>query len=144
MSQIKIYGIEQKLKPIRNKLSDTIHQCVVKCLKYPKNKRAHRFIYLDEDDFFMPDGRSPQYTIIELMMISGRKKETKKNLIQTLFSQIEKELSISPVDIEICIVESPAENWGFRGKTGDEVDINYKIDVWFIYKIWLLLLNQMN
>ncbi len=30
---------------------------------------------------------------------------------------------------EICLTESPAHNWGFRGKHGDEVKLNYQIDI---------------
>jgi hypothetical protein len=33
------------------------------------------------------------------------------------------------VDVEITVNEAPASNWGFRGMTGDEADLNYKIDV---------------
>lgn len=50
-------------------------------------------------------------------------------LIKTLFEQIEKQLGISPVDIEITIKEQPAHCWGFRGITGDEAKLNYKINV---------------
>ena len=55
MAQIKIYGIKEKLIPVRERLSEIIH--------------------------------------------------------------------------EICIQESPACNWGFRGMHGDEVKLNYKINV---------------
>ncbi|WP_266363136.1 tautomerase family protein [Tellurirhabdus rosea] len=129
MSQVKIYGIEDQLRPIRNRLSDVIHSCVVDALQFPADKRAHRFFYLHPDDFFMPEGRSSQYLIIELLMIEGRTVETRKNLIRLLFERISQQLGLSVVDIEICILESPAHNWGFRGKTGDEAAISYKIDV---------------
>ena len=106
-----------------------IHQCVVEALQFPQNKRAHRFINLEKDDFYYPEGRTDAYIIIEFMMIEGRTVEAKKNLIKMLFEQISSQLGISVTDIEICIMESPAANWGFRGMTGDEVSLNYKIDV---------------
>jgi phenylpyruvate tautomerase PptA (4-oxalocrotonate tautomerase family) len=63
-------------------------------------------------------------------MMAGRQTETKKKLIKTLFREVERELSIAPVDIEIIIKEQPLHCWGFRGMTGDEAtDLNYKIDV---------------
>ena len=129
MSQVKIYGIREKLLPVRNTLSDIIHSCVVEALQFPANKRAHRFFYLDSDDFFMPEGRTSNYIIIEFLMIEGRTVETKKKLIRLLFDRISTQLAISTTDIEICILESPAYNWGFRGQPGDEAAINYKIDV---------------
>jgi len=129
MSQIKIYGLRSNLVDKKQRLSDTIHDCVVESLSFPRNKRAHRFINLEEDDFYYPEGRTDQYIIIEIMMISGRTIETKKNLIKMLFKEISERLGISKTDIEISIIESPASNWGFRGMTGDEVSLNYKIEV---------------
>ena len=76
-----------------------------------------------------PDDKSDKYTIIEIIMMEGRTPQTKKNLIKTLFEDIEKDLNISPHDIEICILESPASNWGFRGMTGDEIKLNYKVNI---------------
>lgn len=129
MSQVKIYGSKEPLRAIRNRLSDVIHECVVEVLQFPVNKRAHRFFYLEPDDFFMPEGRTEQYMIIELLMIEGRTVETKKTLINLLFERISEQIGLSVNDIEICILESPAHNWGFRGKTGDEVSLSYKIEV---------------
>jgi phenylpyruvate tautomerase PptA (4-oxalocrotonate tautomerase family) len=129
MSQIKIYGLRTHLQPIRDRLSDTIHACVVEALAFPADKRAHRFFHLDAEDFFMPSGRTDRYTIIEFSMIEGRTIETKKKLINLLFEKIESEIGITPNDIEIAITETPACNWGFRGKPGDEHSLNYKINV---------------
>lgn len=129
MSQVKIYGIRERLVPIREKLSDTIHACVMEALLFPKDKRAHRFFPLDKADFFYPEGRSDAYTIIEITMIEGRSVEARKKLIRLLFDKAQAEVGIAPVDLEICIQESPAHNWGFRGQHGDEIALNYKIQV---------------
>ena len=129
MSQIKVYGLKKNLKNIKSQLSDIIHNCVVEALNFPKNKRAHRFINLEKEDFYYPEGRTDEYIIIEIMMIAGRTVTTKKNLIKMLFKEIHEQLHISTTDIEIVILESPASNWGFRGMTGDEVSLNYKIEV---------------
>lgn len=129
MAQIKIYGRKKALKNIKSRLSDTIHDVIVDVLKFPKDKRYHRFIALDDEDMIFPDDKSKSYMIIEIMMMSGRSQETKKQLIRTLFQEIEKELSISINDVEICIIESPACNWGFRGQCGDEIALNYKVEI---------------
>jgi 4-oxalocrotonate tautomerase family enzyme len=129
MAQIKVYGLDERLNPIKAALSDVIHACVVEALQFPENKRAHRFFPLERDNFYMPEGRTDQYIIIEFMMIEGRTKETKKHLIRLLFERIHAALGIPLQDIEISIVESAKANWGFRGKTGDEAELNYKIEV---------------
>ena len=129
MAQIKIYGQKAALKKIQTPLSDLIHESIVDILSFPKEKRFHRFIGLDKDDFIYPPDRSENYIIIEIMMMEGREVETKKRLIKRLFTTINHQLSISVNDIEITIIESPACNWGFRGKTGDEIQLNYQINV---------------
>lgn len=129
MAQIKIYGVKDCLNPIKARLSDVIHGCVVEALQYPVDKRAHRFFPLEKEDFYMPAGRTDAYTIIEICMMEGRTVETKKKLIKLLFERIHSELNISLQDIEICIQDAPKYQWGFRGKTGDEIELTYKIEV---------------
>ncbi len=126
---IRIYGIREQLNPIKQKLSDVINQCMVEALAFPANKRAHRFFPMQKEDFFYPEGRTDAYTVIEISMMEGRSVEARKNLIHLLFERIESEVGIKPVDVEITIFESPAGSWGFRGITGDEAKLNYKVDV---------------
>lgn len=77
----------------------------------------------------MPAGRSDAYIIIEITMIEGRSVEARKKLIRLLFDRIKAEIGIDHMDVEICIYESPACNWGFRGMHGDEIQLNYTINV---------------
>lgn len=127
---IVIYGIDEKLNPIKAELSAVIHACMTGVLGMPEDKRIQRFIPMKKEDFYYPGGRSDAYTVIEINMMEGRQVETKKALIKALFQSIESELSIAPVDVEITIKEQPPHCWGFRGITGDEVqDLNYKIQV---------------
>lgn len=129
MAQIKIYGVDEKLAPIQSSLSDVIHSCVMEILELPEEKRAHRFFHLPKGNFYMPGGRTEAYTIIEITMIEGRSVAAKKNLIRLLFDRIRDQIGITHLDLEICIYETPPENWGFRGMHGDEVKLDYKINV---------------
>jgi len=129
MAQVKIYGLRSNLKSIRDELSNVIHNTIVDVLSFPKEKKYHRFIYFEDDDMIFPENKSKQYTIIEIMMMDGRTTQTKKELIRALFKNIESKLNIKNSDIEICIIESPASNWGFRGLTGDEIKLNYKVNI---------------
>ena len=127
---IVIYGIKERLNPIKAKMSDVIHQVMQSVLGMPEDKRAHRFIPMDSTDFYYPGGRSDQYTVIEINMMQGRQQQTQKALIKALFEQFEQQLAINPVDVEIIIKEQPTHCWGFRGITGDEaIDLSYKIRV---------------
>lgn len=126
---IRIYGLKERLSNRTREVSNVINSVMVDVLKFPDNKRAHRFILLDKTEFFYPDGRSDDYISMEINMMAGREIETKKKLIKEMFKSFENHLGISPVDLEITITEQPPYQWGFRGMTGDEAKLNYKINV---------------
>ncbi len=129
MSQIKTYGVREHLDPVKARMSDVIHSCVVDALSFPQDKRAHRFFPLDREDFYYPAGRTERYTILEISMFEGRSVEAKKHLIRLLFERMQAELGLDPADLEITITETPKHNWGFRGQPGDEIGLNYKVEV---------------
>lgn len=129
MGQIKIYGVKDKLNPIKETLSTIIHSCMMEALAYPADKKFHRFFPMDKEDFYFPSERTEAYTIIEISMFEGRTMETKKHLLALLFEKINNQLSIAPQDIEITIFETPKHNWGIRGLPGDELALSYKVNV---------------
>jgi phenylpyruvate tautomerase PptA (4-oxalocrotonate tautomerase family) len=129
MAQIKVYGLGDHLDPIKGRLSDIIHACVVEALQVPPDKRFHRFFPLDASDFFYPPDRTTRYTIIEVSMFEGRSVDAKKRLIRLLFARLKDELDISPQDVEVTMTETPPCNWGIRGVPGDELTLNYRVDV---------------
>ncbi|WP_416391534.1 tautomerase family protein [Alloalcanivorax xenomutans] len=127
---IVVYGIKERLNPIKSQLSDVIHGCMQSVLGMPEDKRAHRFVPLERDDFYYPGGRSDAYTVIEINMMAGRKPETQKALIKAIFRELESQLSLPPVDVEITLKEQQPYQWGFRGMTGDEArDLKYNVNV---------------
>lgn len=129
MAQIKIYGRKSALENRKLPISNAIHRVVVDVLKMPTEKRFHRFFEMENDDFLFPSEKSERYLILEIAMMSGRTVETKKRLVKALFANLESEIGLENGDLEIQIIESPPENWGFRGQTGDEIALGYKIEV---------------
>jgi phenylpyruvate tautomerase PptA (4-oxalocrotonate tautomerase family) len=129
MAQIKIYGVAEHLRPIQARLSDVIHACIVEALDYPPGKRFHRFLPLQPEDFVFPSDRSARYTIIEISMFEGRSAAARKRLITLLFAKIASEIGIDPQDVEITITETPRANWGIRGQPGDELGLEYRVEV---------------
>ncbi len=109
-------------------MSDAIHECTVEVLGLPQEKRFHRFVPIKEDWFYHPQDRSERYVIIEVMLMAGRTVETRKAYIRSLIQNISRKCSIPAKDIEITLTESPRENWGIRGVTGDELDLGYQVD----------------
>lgn len=87
----------------------------MEALEYPPEKKFHRFIALDEEDFIYPQDRSERYLIIEISIFEGRSIEAKKLLIRLLYERIPQLSGISTQDIEITIFEIPRHCWGIRG-----------------------------
>jgi phenylpyruvate tautomerase PptA (4-oxalocrotonate tautomerase family) len=129
MAQIKVYGIREHLNPVKEKLSEAIHSCVVEALEFPRNKRAQRFFPMNLEDLYFPASATARYTIIEISMFEGRSIEAKKRLIRLLFERVCAQCDRLPNEVEVTITETPRHNWGFRGSPGDEVALQYKVDV---------------
>ncbi len=129
MAQVKIYGLRSNIEKNRESLTEAIHISIMDALSYPAEKRFHRFFALELEDFAFPNDRTHQYTIIEILMFEGRSVEAKKALVRALYKNIRSGCGIEENDIEITIIETPKENWGIRGMPGDELALNYKVNV---------------
>jgi Tautomerase enzyme len=129
MAQFKIYGRTEYLRQVHGQLGELIHEAAVRTLQLPADKRFQRYIGLEDWQLVAPPDRSARYLIIEVLMFSGRSVATKKGLIGALMADIPAGLGIAAVDLEITIVESPRENWGIRGAHGDELTLNYKVEI---------------
>lgn len=115
---------------------------MVDALEYPLDKKFHRFFPMDKEDFYFASERTESYTIIEISMFEGRTIQAKKQLVKLLFERINNQLNISPLDVEITIFETPKHNWGIRGLPGDELALNYKVNIW--HKVANFLANSTN
>ncbi|MBW3623383.1 MAG: tautomerase family protein [Armatimonadetes bacterium] len=128
MAQVKVYGLREQLNPVKARLSDLIHGCVVEALGLPPEKRFHRFFPMEREDFLFPPDRSDRYTILEISLFEGRTPDTRKRLIRLLYDRLGAELQLSPMDLEITLFETPKRNWGIRGVSGDELSLDYKVE----------------
>ncbi len=129
MGQVKIFGLSKELDKVKHKMSEVIHSCIVDGLHFPADKKFQRFFPLESDDFYFPPGRTDKYTIIEISIFEGRNVETKKEFIRMMYDRFREHLDISEQDLEITIFETPQFNWGIRGLPGDELILNYKINM---------------
>lgn len=129
MAQVKIFGHKARLGEARDAISDVIHGCAVEVLGLPEDKRFHRFIRLEPEDFIHPPDRTDRYTVIEVSMFEGRAVDTKKRFIRELFARLESACGIAPHDVEITIFETPRHHWGIRGRCGDELHLDYAVEI---------------
>jgi phenylpyruvate tautomerase PptA (4-oxalocrotonate tautomerase family) len=129
MPQTKIYGNAAFINAVRSQLSDLLHSCMVDALNYPVEKRFHRFFPMEAENFIYPGERSTKYTVIEISLFEGRSVEAKKALIRLIYDRLGTGLGMDGNDIEITLTETPKCNWGVRGVPGDELVLNYTVDI---------------
>lgn len=127
MAQVKVYGNRSVWGERRAEISDALHEALVRTWQLPADKRFHRFLLLDDGDLVAP--RSDAYLVVEIVCFTGRSREAKRALIAALYDDVAPRLGLEVNDLEIVIVESPKENWGIRGMSGDELTLSYRVDV---------------
>lgn len=127
MVQVKIYGNRRVWGQRRAEVSDALHAALVGAWKIPEDKRFHRFLLLDDGDLVAP--RSDDYLLIEIVAFTGRTREAKRELIRRVYDDVAPALRVATDDVELVVIESPAESWGIRGRSGDELSLSYKVDV---------------
>ncbi|MGW8565206.1 tautomerase family protein [Isoptericola sp. NPDC055881] len=127
MVQVKVYGNRRVWGQRRAEVSDALHAALVGAWQIPEDKRFHRFLLLDDGDLVAP--RSDDYLMIEVVAFAGRSREAKRELVRRLYDDVAPALGVSADDVELVVIESPAESWGIRGRSGDELALSYRVDV---------------
>ena len=130
MPTAKIFALRKVLDPIKTELSDAIHECVSKTLKFPREKRLQRFFPMEEEDFYYGSvDRTEKYLVIEIAMFEGRSVETIKTLIRMIYEKVPEATGISRSDIDVLISELPRYSWGLQGSIGDEQSLGYSVSL---------------
>ena len=127
MAHVKIYGRRDVWQDRRGSVSDAVHRVITGTWGLPEDKRFHRFLLLDADDLVAP--RSKDYLVVEILCFTGRSRAARRALIGAFYDDVAPTLGLAPDDLEIIIIESPPENWGIRGVSGDELSLTYRVDV---------------
>jgi hypothetical protein len=73
------YGLREHLEPVKQRLSDAIHSCVVDALQFPPDKRAHRFFHMDQATSITRPPRQRSTRSSEISMFEGRSIETRSS-----------------------------------------------------------------
>jgi phenylpyruvate tautomerase PptA (4-oxalocrotonate tautomerase family) len=128
MAQVKIYGRRSVWGGRQAEISDALQRALVDVWGLPAEKRFHRFLLLADEDVVAP-GRGADYLVIEVICFTGRSRAAKRALIAAVFDDVVPGLGMSTDDVEIVFLEVPACDWGIRGRSGDELELPYRVDV---------------
>jgi phenylpyruvate tautomerase PptA (4-oxalocrotonate tautomerase family) len=124
----KIFGLRESLAPVRDALSDALHECIVDALQFPREKRLQRFFLLEREDFRFPESFTNRYTIIEISQFEGRSVETIKELVRQIYERVPPATGIPKEAIDVTVFETPRYAWGLNGKSGEE-PLAYRVSV---------------
>jgi phenylpyruvate tautomerase PptA (4-oxalocrotonate tautomerase family) len=127
MPTVKIELKKGRDKQSLLKIRDLVMDSVVESLKLPADDRNIRLIEYEPEFFQM---KPPYEMLIEITMFSGRTKETKRKLFQTVVTKLESAGLIDKQKVFIILNEQPAEKWGIRGGiSADEIDLEFKVNI---------------
>jgi phenylpyruvate tautomerase PptA (4-oxalocrotonate tautomerase family) len=127
MATIKIELQEGKDMAVLLKIRDLVMDSVIDTLKLPSDDRNIRIIEYKPELFLM---KAPYDVIIEISMFTGRSKETKKKLYQSIVNKLDIYGIFKKDSVFIIINEIAQENWGLRGGIpADEINLGFKVNV---------------
>jgi len=129
MPLVKISLCKGKSHKEKKALMDAVHSALVDSFEIPEGDRNQRIVEFEPENFEYSEGKTQNFTIIEMAVFPGRTIAAKRKLYNKLVENLQK-LNIQPNDILIVLQEPPLDNWGIRGGfPASEVDIGFKLDV---------------
>lgn len=106
-----------------------VQDALREALQLPEWDRTLRLIEHAPSHFAGPPGRGERYTLIEVVMFAGRSLAAKRALYQALVRNLAA-VGVSELDVKICLIGVPMENWGIRGgQPASEVDLEFTVAV---------------
>lgn len=129
MPLVKVSLLKGKSKEEKEALLDAIHAALMEAFKIPENDRNQRIFEFEPENFEIPEGKTSNYTLIEMDVFLGRSIEAKRKLYQTIFQNLQR-LNIQASDVLIVLNELQLDNWSVRGGVpASEIDLGFRIDV---------------
>ncbi|KQU99021.1 tautomerase family protein [Devosia sp. Root105] len=105
-----------------------LQRALVEGIRIPEQDRDIRIIEYPAHAFAPPDGKSVNYTVLEITMFSGRSVDAKRRLYAALVSELGV-FGIAPSDLKVVLHDVPRENWGLGGKAAVDIELGFKVEV---------------
>lgn len=116
MPLVRIEMIAGKSAEYKKQLLEGVHVALCKSLGVEDWDRFQRLYELPPENFERSEGKTEQFTMIEVTMFPGRSKAQKAGMYQAIVDELKSRLSIEASDVFIVIHEPQNENWGLAGK----------------------------
>ena len=113
----------------KRQMFDAVHQALMAAFKIPDSDRTQRFVEYEAEDFEIPPGRGPRFTVVSIDAFAGRSTDAKRALYQEIVTRFEA-IGTPKTDVLIMLNEIPMQNWGLRGGiAGCDVDLGFNVRV---------------
>ena len=110
-------------------LMQAVQGAISATLKLPPQDRNLRLAVHSPDQWLLPEGKSGNYVLVEIMLFAGRTPETKSALFAAIVEALEG-LGVQRGDVFLILNEQPRENVGIRGGVrADLLDLGYPVKV---------------
>jgi phenylpyruvate tautomerase PptA (4-oxalocrotonate tautomerase family) len=108
---------------------DAVHEALVVAFRIPDHDRHQRISEYSGEDFEIPPGKGPRYTVVAIDAFEGRSLDAKRLLYKEIVSRLEP-IGIPARDVLIVLREVPRENWGLAGgQAATDIDLGFEIEV---------------
>jgi len=112
----------------RREILAAVQRALVVALRIPDNDRSVVLVEHDADAFLVPEGCGEAFLVISITLIEGRSLEAKRRLYGAMVEEMAA-FGVAAADVRVILAESPAENWGVRGRPASEIDLGFEIRV---------------
>ncbi|MEX0832941.1 MAG: tautomerase family protein [Actinomycetota bacterium] len=129
MPLVRIEILEGRPVPEKKRLLQAVHDALVEAFGIPDDDRTQRIFEHDPGNFEIPPGHSDKYMLVEIVAFPGRSTTAKRALYKAIVRNLG-DIGVPAGDVFVVIQEPRMENWGIRGgRSADEVDLGYSLDV---------------
>jgi phenylpyruvate tautomerase PptA (4-oxalocrotonate tautomerase family) len=130
MPIVRIDILEGFSSNYKRSLLDSVHEALVYSFKIPGSDRNQTIREFSEQNFDRSEGKTKQFTMIEISAFAGRSREAKRTLYSRIVANLVKSPGISANDVLITLNEIELVNWGVQGgQVADEVDLGFQVKV---------------
>jgi len=112
----------------RRDVLEAVQRALVTGLRIPPDDRCISLVEQEPDALLLSAQASERFTLIEIVLITGRSLEAKRRLYAAMVEELAP-FGLGADEVRVILVESPAENWGLRGLPASEIDLGFAIDV---------------
>jgi phenylpyruvate tautomerase PptA (4-oxalocrotonate tautomerase family) len=105
-----------------------VQRAIVEGIRIPERDRFIRILEYPAHAFAAAPGRGPNYTIVEISMFAGRSPDAKRRLYSALAREFAA-FGVEPPDLKVIVHDVPRENWGVRGQSAAEIELDFKVEV---------------